>query len=152
MSRLPAPAALAAAGLAVAACSTAQPAPQRLARVVMRSGDPPYRVIERIRSDAVARGWRVIDESPDSVAVDFGTQEMRVPVPTEFGLWGSRVMLRDTEVHGSALYTVAEGPNGTVITMWNNPIYYHPDVLCWLPGPYDVAPGAEFLRQVAANP
>jgi hypothetical protein len=70
-------------------------------------------------------------------------------VPTEYGLWGTRVSFRDTEVHGSALFQVRTVSGGSVVEMWNNPIYWHPDIQCWLPGPYDVAPGSELLREWA---
>jgi hypothetical protein len=56
------------------------------------------------------------------------------------------------EVHGAALYMAMDGPHGTVVTMWSNPIYWHPDYRIWLPGPFDLAPGAELLLAYADEP
>lgn len=140
---------LLAAPLALTACHTAQPSPQRFAQVVQHVPGTPSQVLGQIKADAGARGWRILDEGVDSVVVDFGTAVARIPVPTEYGLWGTRVSFRDTEVHGSALYMVNADAKGTVVTMWNNPIYWHPDYQNWLPGPYDLAPGKELLRAYA---
>ena len=40
---------------------------------------------------------------------------------------------------------------GSIITLYNNPIYWHPDIGVWLPGPYDVSPGAEMLERVVGD-
>jgi hypothetical protein len=149
MSRPLALALLLAAPFALSACHTAQPSPQRFAQVIQRVSGTPAQVLTRIKSDAAARGWNILDEGVDSVVVDFGTAVARIPVPTEYGLWGTRVSFRDTEVHGSALYMVNADSKGTTVTMWNNPIYWHPDYQNWLPGPYDLAPGKELLKAYA---
>ncbi len=151
MSRAPALLCALALALALPACHTAQPTPQRFARVRVHMKGNQNQVLEQIRSDATARGWRVDFEAPDAIGVDFGVQEMRIPVPTEYGLWGTRVSFRNTEVHSSAIYQVSPVSDGAVVTLWNNPIYWHPDYKVWLPGPYDIAPGRDLLRETAAK-
>src|SRR4051812_35123929 len=113
MSRLLALAAVPALALALGACHTAQPSPQRFAQVIQRTSGSSQQVLGQIKQDAQARGWRIVDEGVDSVVVDFGTTVARIPVPTEYGLWGTRVSFRDTEVHGSALYMVNGDAQGT---------------------------------------
>lgn len=142
-------AAAAAIALSAGACNTAKPAPQMGARTSMLINGDPNAVLQSLRSTAGARGGQVVEETANSMAVDFGTQTMRIPVPTKYGLWGSRVSWRDTEVHSSAFYWVEPCEGGTRVTVMNNPIYWHPDYKSWLPGPFDVAPGFEALTQTA---
>jgi len=100
-----------------------------------------------MRADAVARGWRVVDEGVDSILVDFGVAAARVPVPTDDG----RVTLRDTEVHATALYRFDVAADGAAITMWNDPVYWHPDWRVWLPAPGGLAPGDALLRELSSE-
>jgi hypothetical protein len=53
--------------------------------------------------------------------------------------------LRETEVHGTALYVVRPAAAGAEIVVIDNPIYWHPDLACWLPGPAGVLPSAQLL-------
>ena len=140
------------AGAAVAGCHTAQPADQSFHHVTTVVPEAPSVLAARIAGDAAAEGYLVSRDGPLGVTVDFGEQIMRVPVPTDYGLWGTRVSFRDTRVRSSAGYRIAPGPNGgSRVTMTNNPIYWHPDIKVWLPGPYDVAPGVAMLDGTAGE-
>ena len=110
-------AAAAAIALSAGACNTAKPAPQMGARTSMLINGDPNAVLQSLRSTAGARGGQVVEETANSMAVDFGTQTMRIPVPTKYGLWGSRVSWRDTEVHSSAFYWVEPCEGGTRVTV-----------------------------------
>lgn len=140
------------ASLGAAGCHTAQPSPLRAVRIMQTVDSSPPRALDRVKSVARAHGWRVLDEGADSVMVDFGVQTVRIPVSTQSGLWGPHVSVRETEVHGSALYTVSASANGTVVELWSNATYWHPDYKCWLPGPFDISPGTELLARVAEAP
>jgi hypothetical protein len=130
--------------LGLAGCHTAKPAPQMATIVTVQATGSPQQVLDRIRGDAVAQGFHVLAETVNGVHVDYGVRRMTVPVPTEYGLWGTRVSFRETEVHSSVIYHVHPDTTGrgTQVTLWNNPIYYHPDYKVWLPGPFDVEPTA----------
>lgn len=134
---------------ALGACNTAKPAPQQGARMSMIVQGAPGAVLQGLKSEAAARGGTVVQETANTMVVDFGTAERRIPVPTEYGLWGTRVSFRDTEVHSSAHYWVESAKSGTRVTVFNNSIYWHPDYKSWLPGPYDVAPGFDALTSSA---
>ena len=135
--------------LATGACNTAKPAPQMGARTSLLMNGAPTAVLQSLRGTTASQGGQVTDETVNSMAVDFGVQTMRIPIPTEYGLWGTRVSWRDTEVHSSAFYWVEACEGGTRVTVLNNPIYWHPDYKSWLPGPFDVSPGFEALTKTA---
>ncbi len=137
--------------LTLGACHTAKPAIQNFANVTYEVADTPDAVVDRLRTDASAAGYDVWMDGPRTVRIDFGVQNMRVPVPTEYGLWGTRVSFRDTQVRSSAVYSVGTSAAGSLVTLANNPVYWHPDIGVWLPGPYDVSPGAEMLNRLIAN-
>ncbi len=138
--------ALALAAVAMAGCHTAKPADQRFHNTVVDTVDAPSVVMANLTADATNNGFGVSQSGPFDLVVDFGEQVMRVPVPTDYGIWGSRVSFRNTRVRGSAAYSVSAAPGGgSRIRMSNNPIYYHPDIGNWLPGPYDVPPGGGVL-------
>jgi hypothetical protein len=87
---------------------------------------------------ASAHGWRIADAGVDSLLVDFGTSELMMPI--EDG-----PSPRATEIHGTALYVVRPVPGGAQIAVVDNPIFWHPDYECWLPGPHGVLPSARLL-------
>ena len=119
---------------------------------ISNTPEAPASLAARLRNDAAANGFGVTQNGPFDLTVDFGEQEMRVPVPTEYGLWGTRVSFRDTWVRGSTAYSITPAAGGgSRVTMSNNPIYYHPDIGVWLPGPYDVATGMDMLQGPAAQ-
>jgi hypothetical protein len=134
--------------LALGACGSA-PTPQpRFARTTLHVPEGPQRALVQLKADAASRGWRVVDEGLDTLVVDFGVATARVPVPTDDG----RVALRDTEVHATALFKFDAAPQGADVTMWNNPIYWHPDYRVWLPAPDDLAPGDVLLGALCGDP
>ncbi len=149
MSRALNAAFLATALLSLAACNTAKPAPQMGPRSSLMIAQSPSGALQTLRSEAENRGGRVVEESANSMFVDFGVATRRVPIPTEYGLWGTRVSFRDTEVHSSAYYVAEACAGGTRVSIFENPIYWHPDYKSWLPGPYDTAPGVDALRTTA---
>jgi hypothetical protein len=124
---------------ALAACHTAKPAPQRPDRVVVRSPDPPEKLLAKIRADAKAQGRAILDDGPEGMVVDLGVREARIAVPTDYGLWGTRVQYRDTQVRDTAFYEVRGDSGGSVLTVSSSPAYLHPETGCWLPGPWDPA-------------
>jgi len=134
--------------LALAACHSASPTPPRFARTVVQVPDTPQRALLSVKADAMAHGWRVADEGLDSLVVDFGVATARVPLTTADG----RVALRDTEVHATALYKFDTAPQGATVTMWNNPICWHPDFKVWLPAPDDLSPGDVLLGSLFGDP
>jgi len=127
--------------LALGACHAAQPAPPRPARIVLHVPHAPQRALTELKLDAVAHGWRVVDEGLDSLVIDFGVATARVPVATDDG----PAAMRDTEVHATALYRFDAAAGGAAVTMWNNPIYWHPELRVWLAAPDDLAPGDALL-------
>jgi hypothetical protein len=153
MSRLPKSvalvAALAATTVSLGACNTAKPAPQMGARTAMLVPGSPSSALASVRGQVAARQGTVVSETANSMVVDFGEQTMPVPVPTDYGLWGSRVSWRETQVRSSAMYHAEACPQGTMVTIFTTPIYWHPDLKQWLPGPFDVPPGFQTLAQVA---
>ena len=133
---------------ALPGCHTAKPAVQTFHDVTYVVPGSPSDVLAKLRQGAAGNGVQM--DGPSSMRVDFGQATHRVPVPTEYGLWGTRVSFRDTLVRSSAVYHVAATNDGqSLVTMVNNPIYYHPDNKVWLPGPYDVNPGAELIHNIA---
>jgi len=134
--------------LALAACASASSATPRIARTTLHVADEPQRALLSVKADAMTRGWRVVDEGPDSLVVDFGTAMARVPVATE----GGGVSMRDTEVHATALFRFDPGPGGAAVTMWNHPIYWHPDHRVWLPAPDELSPGDALLAGLISEP
>ena len=142
-------AALAAAALASAACNTAKPAPQFVTRMAMTLPVPPHVVMSALRTESAEEGGAIAAETADSLTVDYGVQARRIPVPSDYGLWGTRVTFRTTEVHRLATYIVTPSPDGSVVTILSNPIYWHPDYRVWLPGPHDTAPGLNALVRMA---
>lgn len=134
-----------AATLALAACNVAKPAPQRFDVQVLELAANPAAMVAQIEANATAAGFAVVSDGTETVFVDFGTREMTIPVPTEYGLWGARTVFRTTAVKPSAVYRVLPTATGVRVTVHNNPIYWHPDVKAWLPGPHDVTPSGEWL-------
>ena len=151
MSRKLTTAAIAACALGLAACNTAKPAPQYVGRMAMTVRADPATVLSTLRSAVSEQGGQVTAQSADTIQVNFGQQTRRVPVPTEYGLWGTRVTYRDTEVWNAATYTVQQVQGGTVVTILQNPIYWHPDIQTWLPGPHDMVPGLDALVSLAGT-
>lgn len=111
--------------------------------------DSPQHVLSRISAGAQARGWRIADMGPDSVLVDCGVTAARVDVADDAG--GSSTTPRETEIHCTALYVVTAAPGGASVTVFDNPVYWHPDERVWLPGPSGVAPGRDLLREFAGG-
>lgn len=136
------------AALGLTGCHVAKPAVQSFGQVSVMLPESPDAVAERLHADAASSGYLASRDGAHTVRVDFGTRVMRVPVPTEYGLWGTRVVFRDTKVSSSAVYRVSASPGGSTVTLYNNPTYYHPDIGVWLPGPYDVSPGADLLARL----
>ncbi len=117
--------------LALTGCHTAKPAVQTFHDVSYVVPAPPADVIAQLRAGAHGNG--VMMDGPNSLRVDFGQATHRVPVPTEYGLWGTRVSFRDTLVRSSAIYHVEATADGrSIVTMVNNPVYWHPDHGTWL--------------------
>lgn len=151
MSRTLTTLALASAALGLAACNTAKPAPQYVGRMSMTLRADPGRVVSTIRQAVAENGGRITAESGDTILASFGQQTRRVPVPTQYGLWGTRVSYRDTEVINATSYSVQQVPGGSVVTILQNPIYWHPDSKQWLPGPHDMVPGLEALAALGGT-
>ena len=143
-------AAVAAASL-LGGCNTAKPAPQFTSRMSVLVSASPSAALNALRNEAQAEGGRIAAESADSFTADFGVQTRRIPIPTEYGLWGTRVSYRDTEVHSVTTYSARSGPSGTVVSVFQNPIYWHPDYKVWLPGPHDMVPGLEAIREMSGS-
>ncbi len=137
-----------AAAFGLTGCHVAKPAVQSFGNVSVQLPESPNAVAERLHADASSGGYDVWMDGPHTIRVNFGTQRMRIPVPTEYGLWGTAVVFRDTKVNSSAVYRVSAAPGGSTVTLYNNPTYWHPDIQVWLPGPYDVSPGAEMLERL----
>jgi hypothetical protein len=131
----------------LAACAAPTAAP-RLSRTTLHVPVGPQRALVELKADAIARGWRVVDEGIDTLVVDFGVATARVPVPHDDG----SVAMRDTEVHATALFKFDATRPGADVTMWNNPIYWHPDYRVWLPAPDDLAPGDVLLGALCGDP
>ena len=131
------------------ACNVAKPAPQNYHTVSTVVAAPPSQVLEWIRGDAMANGAQIAGESANSIQVDFGVAPRTIPVPTDYGLWGTPTSFRETEVFSSAVFHVSPTNGGSLVTMFNNPIYWHPEHRLWLPGPYDTVPGTELLRRMS---
>lgn len=103
----------------------------------------PQQALEVVRADAVARGFRIADMGLDSLVIDFGTARAQVPVADDAS--GARTTLSDTEVHCTALYLFAPAPGGSMVTVFDQPTYWHPAERVWLPGPPGVSPGRDGL-------
>lgn len=150
LAALAAPVALAAASL-LAGCNTAKPAPQYVGRMAMVVPEDSASVLARLRSEASAQGGTVVQEGADAFSVDFGVQTRRIPIPTEYGLWGTNTCYRETEVHETATYGVRAVQGGTLVSITHNPVYWHPDIKVWLPGPHDMVPGMDALRDMGGT-
>ncbi len=130
-------------GFALAGCRSPATAPVPTS-TRSRISDSPQHVLTRISEDAQSRGWRIADMGPDSLLVDCGVSAARVDVADDVS--GSTSTPRDTEVHCTALFVVTAAPGGAQITVFDNPVYWHPAERVWLPGPSGVAPGRDLLR------
>lgn len=132
--------------LCLGACASA-PAPRpAFTGTAAFEGMRPGSAIELLRDRAIERGFRIADERPDSLVVDFGVRTARVAVAV-----GSGTEIRETEVHATAVYGARPTTNGATVVMLANPIYWHPDLRCWLPAAADLSPGRELLRIDAAG-
>ncbi len=131
--------------LALTACNVAKPAPQLFDSPVIELAANPEATVAQIEANAAASGFAVVSDGVETVFVDFGTREMTIPVPTEYGVWGTRTVFRNTAVKPSAVYRILPTPTGVRVTIHNNPVYWHPDFKVWLPGPHDLSPGREWL-------
>jgi hypothetical protein len=137
--------------VALGACGVFSPPSTRFARTTMHVPLAPQAALTRMKLDAAARGWRVADEGVDSIVVDFGVAAARVPVAEDDGLFGTRTTERDTEIHATALFRFESEPPGASVTMWNDPVYWHPDLRVWLPATAGPAPGEVLLRALASE-
>ena len=124
--------------LAVAACGTTRPAAPPSPPTVRFADGSPQAVLTQMQIAATSHGWRIADVGVDTLLVDFGTADVRMPIP-------GGTSPRETEIHGTALYVVRPSPTGAEIIVVDNPIYWHPDLACWLPGPAGVLPSAQLL-------
>lgn len=132
--------------LCLGACASA-PAPRPVfAGSAEFEGMRPGSAIELLRDRAIERGFRIADERPDSLVVDFGVRTARVPVAA-----GAGTEMRETEIHATAVYGARPATNGATVVMLANPIYWHPDLRCWLPATSDLSPGRELLRNDTAG-
>ena len=151
LSALVATSLLLSSSLLLTGCNTAKPAPQFTSRMSVVVSASPGAALSALRQEAVNEGGVVTAENATSFTADYGVQVRRIPVPTEYGLWGTRVSYRETEVHTSVTYAARAGDGGTVVSLLQNPIYWHPDYKVWLPGPHDTVPGLSALRELSAG-
>jgi hypothetical protein len=128
--------------LALAGCRSPATAPVPTS-TRSRIADSPQRVLTRITEEAQARGWRIADMGPDTVLVDCGVAAARVDVADDVS--GATSTPRETEIHCTALFVVTAAPGGAQVTVFDNPVYWHPDARVWLPGPSGAAPGRDLL-------
>jgi hypothetical protein len=124
--------------LALGACATTRPAAPPTPPTVRFADGSPQAVLTQMQIAATSHGWRIADAGVDSLLVDFGTSGVRMPLP-------DTAAPRETEIHGTALYVVRPAASGAEILVVDNPIYWHPDLACWLPGPAGVLPSAQLL-------
>jgi len=142
---------LVAAAAVVSGCNTAKPAPQFTSHMTLVVPASAPTALEALRREAQSLGGAITAETADSFTADYGVQSRRIPVPTEYGLWGSRVVFRETEVHSVTTYSARKSPEGTLVSVSQNPIYWHPDYKVWLPGPHDSVPGMDALRDLSGS-
>ena len=137
------------AALLLGACASA-PVPDPWTDVfALRVAESPSVVLERIRADADARGWRVADIGIDSIDIDLGTAPARVVVTPAEGLAAPGANLRDTEVHCAARYVARRSGDSTEVTVRTATAWWHPDRREWLPAPPGLGPGRDVLASAA---
>jgi hypothetical protein len=127
-----------AAALAIGACGTTRTAAPRAPPVVRLADGSAQAVLTEMAVAASAHGWRIADFGVDSILVDFGTEEVPMPVP-------DGTSPRTTEAHATALYVVRPAATGARITVFGDAAYWHPDLACWLPAPEGLVPSAALL-------
>lgn len=137
--------------LASAGCAHAPRTPGPRPALTVRMPRAAPEILEALRIGAVRGGFRIAAETADSVHVDFGVSLVDLPVPTVPGDDRSPTRMRRTEVHAEAIYQVSPLEAGAVVTLHDDPIYWHPDSSAWFPAPSGLAPGVLFLARVAGR-
>lgn len=133
-----------AAALSAASCRHVSEQAASVTPWVARVDASPQAALLAIRHAAIDGGFRIEDEGPDHLVVDFGVAPALLP--SEGG--GAP---RRTEVHGSGLYTVrpAATGGGSEITLLAAVTAWEPDLRAWLPADGSLSPGPSLLSASA---
>lgn len=108
-------------------------------------------MLAALREDALARGWRIVDERADAFTADLGVSLRDIDVPPPGALPGSGATRRRTEVHSAATFVVAGGGSSSRVTLVSASSWWHPDRRAWLRGPAGELPGLEILTRAAGG-
>jgi hypothetical protein len=139
------------AALFLSACASApRPEPWTDA-FALRVTESPAAVLERIRADAEARGWRIADVGIDSIDLDLGTGRARVVVAPPGGPAAPGSNLRDTEVHCAARFVARRADGGAEVTVLTATSWWHPDRREWLAAPPGLGPSRDLLASAAGE-